>query len=109
MSNKELVFTQSPERVPLPDSGDRTRNDPCYLMSSNDLLKLAKFMNVGVFTPGGIIPKRELNEDNLKPIIEQALSEGWDEVKLIGKQLLFSMYFKDVLRDPIREGWVNRQ
>jgi hypothetical protein len=91
--------------VRIPDVDERTNNDPCYLMSSSDVLKLIKgSYSDGCDASGG------KEEGSLRPIIlshqtsgkevitqylangiikEATVHHGWSEVKLIGKQLLF--------------------
>lgn len=92
--------------VRIPDVGDRTINDPSYLMSSNDVLKLIK----GMYSDGVDITqqigglsylshgklshvysgKEVIGYDLVDGIIKEAtVHHGWSEVKLIGKQLLF--------------------
>lgn len=91
--------------VRIPDVDERTNNDPCYLMSSNDVLKLIKGMYAeGCDASGGkeegstraIIlnhqtsGKEVITEYMVRGIIKEAtVHYGWSEVKLIGKQLLF--------------------
>ena len=84
--------------VCLPDAGERTKNDPTYLMSSDGVLKLIK----SYYKPdwpvydklGNVTPLMDSNKEAIKPelidkVIELAIEKGWSEVKLIGKQLLF--------------------
>jgi len=74
--------------VRIPDVGERTNNDPSYLMSSNDVLKLIKgtYPN-GCDASGG---KEVITQYLANEIIKEATTRyGWPEVKLIGKQLLF--------------------
>lgn len=90
----------------IPDVGERTTNDPSYLMSSNDVLKLIKssFPEGVDITNGTAIAghddinlldyetsgKEAINEHMVKAIVKEAINHhGWSEVKLIGKQLLF--------------------
>jgi hypothetical protein len=86
------------KRVCIPDVGDRTLNDPCYLMSSNDTLKLANQENLGDVAceldnfraiREGFLEKKHLNNRLFKFLISAAKEQGWGEVKLVGKQLLF--------------------
>jgi len=84
--------------VSLPDAGERTKNDPTYLMSSDGVLKLIK----SYYKPdwpvydklGNVTPLMDCNKEAIKPelinlVIKLAIEKGWSEVKLIGKQLLF--------------------
>lgn len=93
------------KNVTIPDVNERTNNDPCYLMSSNDVFKLIKGMYAeGCDVTGGkeegstraIIlnhqtsGKEAITEYMARGIIKEAtVHYGWSEVKLIGKQLLF--------------------
>lgn len=93
------------KKVTIPDVDERTNNDPCYLMSSNDVLKLIKGSYAeGCDASGGkeegspraIIldhqtsGKEVITEYMARGIIKEAtVHYGWSEVKLIGKQLLF--------------------
>lgn len=94
---KEMDFRK---KVSIPDVNERTNNDPVYLMSSNDVLKLIKSM----YPDGARLNDREEPERlsyaesgkevittfMLTPIITSAINNfGWSEVKPIGKQLLF--------------------
>lgn len=88
------------KKVFIPDPGERTDNDPSYLMSSNDVLKLIKtiypentpveekdiLLNILTVESG----KEVITQHLVDGIIKQAtVHHGWSEVKLIGKQLLF--------------------
>lgn len=80
----------------LPDPADRTENDPIYLMSSSDVLKLTnKFIDVtnchsfsGESFPE-ITAKRQITKAHLEEIQAAGLAAGWSEVIAVGKQLLF--------------------
>lgn len=90
---------QMGKKVYIPDPDERTRNDPCYLMSSNDVLGLIKLFyqdnveQLGKMS-GDMVKdskgKSPITEHFLIPIIARSKEMGWDEVKLIGKQLLFT-------------------
>lgn len=90
--------------VNLPDPGERTKNDPIYLMSSNDVLKLIKgrfngkkfFVSQDHMLSGSQIEINQWSEkdhilpETVKELIDEAYQLGWMEVKLIGKQLVFT-------------------
>lgn len=77
--------------VSLPDAGDRTKNDPVYLMNSFDVLKLMRQHGEYYSVEGAKdYTKAAINKDNVKTIIDAALASGWLKVDLIGKQLLFT-------------------
>lgn len=93
----DVIVTTRPTRIP--DPYERTRNDPHYLMSSNDVLKLVKcfykedsvlFNGVGVGNDSG---KEVITDHVVEPIIKRAESMGWGKVKLVGKQLEFIAFF----------------
>lgn len=99
MSEETKVAIMSGRPIYIPDPNDRSRNDPHYLMSSNDVLRLMKTFYVEEFTLYGSDQvaaakgKDIITEDLVKPIIDKALAMGWGKVKLIGKQLEFIAYF----------------
>lgn len=85
--------------VTVPDPGERTPNDPVYLMNSDNVLKLIKGTmrpdwpvydkignQIGELMDAG---KEVIREEFLSATFESAKEAGWKEVKLIGKQLLF--------------------
>lgn len=98
---REISFVKV---IHIPDVNERTNNDPCYLMSSNDVLKLIKATYAdGCDASGG---NRSLSAPNIlnhqlsgKEVITPYLIEGivkeatthygWSDVQLQGKQLLF--------------------
>jgi hypothetical protein len=87
----------------IPDSGERTSNDPSYLMSSTDVLKLIKTFygvkeepfylsyqgEVGGLEISPNSGKEVIIELTVRKIISEAKKLGWFKVELIGKQLLF--------------------
>ena len=80
----------------LPDPADRTENDPIYLMSSGDVLKLVnKFIekaNYHALAGNGfseISAKRQITKEHINEILLAAKVAGWSEVISIGKQLMF--------------------
>lgn len=90
------IFKKS---ITIPDPGERTPNDPVYLMNSDNVLKLIKGTmrpdwpvydqignHVGELMDAG---KEVIKEEFLWAVFELAKEAGWKEVKLIGKQLLF--------------------
>lgn len=103
MSDKVDPFIMNHTRT-IPDPGERTANDPCYLMSSSDVLKLIKtFYNAekepfylkysGEREDIHILPtsgKEIIVDLTMRKIISESKKMGWLEVKLIGKQLLFT-------------------
>lgn len=78
-------------QVTLPDAGDRTANDPVYLMNSFDLLKLvrqhAKYYG---HEAADNLTKADINNETVKTIVDAALASGWLKVELVGKQLMFT-------------------
>lgn len=95
----ERFTVTSGKQVRLPDPYERTRNDPLYLMSSNDVLKLVKdfykenhtlWLAIAVTLNSG---KEVITESSVEPIIAKAKAMGWGNVKLVGKQLKFIAYF----------------
>lgn len=84
----------------IPDVNDRTGNDPYYLMSSSDVMKVIN-NNLKFNCQDPIQAKREINEMTVSMIISQAKVEGWADVKLVGRQLLFISG-----RTPL--GWVSQ-
>lgn len=87
MSDQKQVLNFG-KRVSIPDVNDRTGNDPYYLMSSNDVFKAINEHRL-FRTKDPIVNKREINDISVAPLINEALTGGWSEVKLVGKQLLF--------------------
>lgn len=75
--------------VSLPDAGDRTSNDPLYLMNSNDLLKLMR-QHGEYYGVNNNFTKADINVINIKTIVDAAMASGWTKVELVGKQLLFT-------------------
>jgi hypothetical protein len=105
MSNLEKEL-ESRYFARIPDVGERTNNDPAYLMSSNDVLKLIKAMYQDGCDASGdsLEPERFkhpiiLDRSSGKEVItsymvqgiikEATVNHGWSDVKLYGKQLLF--------------------
>lgn len=87
MSDQKQVLNFG-RKVSIPDVNDRTGNDPYYLMSSNDVFKAIN--DHRMFHSKDLIPnKRNINEITVAPLINEGLTGGWSEVKLVGKQLLF--------------------
>ncbi|KAB3419311.1 hypothetical protein F9Z84_07365 [Escherichia coli] len=99
MSEETKVAIMSGRPIYIPDPHDRSRNDPHYLMSSNDVLRLMKTFYVEEFTLYGADQvaaakgKDIITEDLVNPIIDKALAMGWGKVKLVGRQLEFIAYF----------------
>lgn len=87
MSDQKQVLNFG-KRVSIPDVNDRTGNDPYYLMGSNDVFKAINEHRL-FRTKDPIVNKREINDISVAPLINEALTGGWSEVKLVGKQLLF--------------------
>lgn len=87
------------KKVFIPDPGERTGNDPCYLMSSSDLLKLinqpraeqaTRLADTGVVRlEASLLEKKDISEKTVSEVIAQSLVFGWSNVQLHGKQLLF--------------------
>lgn len=99
MSEENKVMIMSGRPVYIPDPKDRSLNDPHYLMSSNDVLRLVKTYYAEEFTLMGADQvaaargKDIITADIVRPIIEKAVAMGWGKVKLIGAQLEFIAYF----------------
>lgn len=99
MSEETKVAIMSGRPIYIPDPNDRSRNDPHYLMSSNDVFRLVKTFYIEEHTFHGADQvaaakgKDIITADIVKPIIDKALSMGWGKVKLIGRQLEFIAYF----------------
>lgn len=74
--------------IMLPDANDRTGNDPYYLMSSSDVMRVIN-SNRKYHCQDLIQAKREINELTVSMIVNQAKIEGWYDVRLVGRQLLF--------------------
>lgn len=96
---QRMSIALEPKRVQIPDPYERTRNDPHYLMSSNDVLKLMKsfYHHECTFFGADQVKhdsgKEIITEHLIKVIISRAKEMGWGNVKLIGKQLEFIAYF----------------
>jgi hypothetical protein len=105
MHIKEMDFRK---KVFIPDVNDRTNNDPCYLMSSNDVLKLIKAMyadgteiteqtgsNSYTFFRHGNLSHADSGKEVIAHCLvdgiikEATIHHGWSDVQLHGKQLLF--------------------
>lgn len=86
------------KKITIPDVGERTDNDPCYLMSSNDVLKLLnqirgernnKAAETGIGMTHSVLEKKDISYETVCGVIGEAKSLGWAEVRQYGKQLLF--------------------
>lgn len=71
----------------LPDAGERSPNDPMYLISSDSLLRILN-MEQTFEKP---LKKRDITEALLVPVIEAAAERGWKAAVTNGKQLLLSI------------------
>ncbi|WBF04739.1 hypothetical protein [Erwinia phage vB_Ea277G] len=83
--------------APFPDLGERSKNDPMYLISSNDVLRIiiaregvSNALNKTQAESIQTLRKTDITEEMLQGIVDEARGQGWAAAVTAGKQVLLS-------------------
>jgi hypothetical protein len=82
---------------PFPDLGERSKNDPMYLISSSDVLRIiiaregvSRALNKTQADSIQALRKCDITEEMLNDIVAEAREQGWRAAVTAGKQILLS-------------------